>query len=163
MTLPAERPERPLTLNDCQISTGLWRLLSSSAPAELEIRWITKTPEFQDEVKALVPRLRAVARPCGGQAVRTALQELVLVFGVGEAAHSSAFWRPYASQLSGFPAQALEQAIDEYVGLASSEFFPKPGPLKALVMKHAAPILKALSRAIRAAEQEQPRESKLHI
>jgi len=151
MTLPAERQERPLSLTDCQISTGLWRLLSSSSPAELEISTIAAIPALQAEAAAIVPSLRAVARPCGGMAVRTALQRLVLVFGVGEAAKSPAFWKPYADQLSGFPAQALDQAIDEYVGLPGSEYFPKPGPLKALAAKHAAPILKALSRASRVA------------
>lgn len=89
--------------------------------------------------------------------MREALQPLVLVYGVGEAAKSAAFWRVYVEQLSGFPAEALAQAVSDYAGGANAEFFPKPGPLKALAAKRAEPILKALSRAKRAAATLPPK------
>jgi len=98
-----------------------------------------------------------VTEPCGAQKVREALQPLVLVYGVGEAAKSAAFWRVYIEQLQGFPAEALAQAVSDYAGGATAEFFPKPGPLKALAAKRAEPLLKALSRARRAAAMKPPK------
>lgn len=109
------------------------------------------SPALHAEAKASVAPLAALAEPCGDQAVRQALQSLVLVYGVGEAAKSGAFWRVYFQQLGGFPLEALRQACDDYAGGEGAEFFPKPGPLKALAKARSVPILKALSRARRAA------------
>lgn len=95
-----------------------------------------------------------MAAPCGSDAVRALLQPLVLVYGVGEAARSAAFWKVYREQLASFPYEALEQAVTDYAGQPGAEFFPKPGPLKALATARAVPILKALSRAKRAANSQ---------
>lgn len=151
------RPEKPLTLTDCRISTGLWRQLASDLPAEVALEAIVSVPALHAEARASIPALTSVAEPCGAQKVREALQPLVLVYGVGEAAKSAAFWRVYVEQLSGFPAEALAQAVNDYAGGANAEFFPKPGPLKALAAKRTEPILKALSRAKRAASMLPPK------
>lgn len=151
MNLPAERPEKPLTLTDCRISTGLWQRLASEAPADLEVETIARVPALRAEARALIPALAEVAKPCGPEAVRKALQPLVLIYGVGEAAKVPAFWKIYVDQLSSVPAEALEQAVHDYISAPNSEWFPKPGPLKALATKRAEPILKALSRAKRVA------------
>lgn len=143
---------KPPSLTDCRLSTELWTLLSSEAPAELEVEAICKVPALHAEAKASVPRLAAVAAPCGADAVRALLQPLVLVYGVGEAARSPAFWKIYREQLAGLPYEALEQAVNDYAGQPGAEFFPKPGPLKAFATSRAIPILKALSRAKRVAQ-----------
>lgn len=112
---------------------------------------IVADPVLHAEAKASVSVLTAVAEPCGEQAVRQALQPLVLVYGQSEAAKTSAYWRVYFQQLAGFPLEALRQACDDYAGGANAEFFPKPGPLKALAAKRAIPIYKARDRARRVA------------
>lgn len=109
-------------------------------------------PALLAEARASVKPLEAIAAPCGEEAVRRLLQPLVLVLGVSEAAKTRAFWKVYFDQLSGLPAEALAQAVNDYAGGETSEFFPKPGPLKALAMRRAEPIYKALSRAKRAAK-----------
>ncbi|MDB5438483.1 MAG: hypothetical protein JWM33_910, partial [Caulobacteraceae bacterium] len=86
------------------------------------------------------------------QAVRAALSPLVLVYGVGEAARSAAFWGVYVETLSGLPAEALRAAAADYAAGAGAEFFPKPGPLKALALKHAEPLRRAAARAARVGE-----------
>jgi hypothetical protein len=142
------------SLEGLRISTPLWRLLSSRLPADGEVDAIRADPLLHREAKTLAPMLKALAGPCGENAVRIALQPMVLVFGVGEAARTAAFWRIYIQQLSDLPAEALAKAVEEYAGLPDSHFFPKPGPLKALAAKYAAPLYQAASRARKAAESE---------
>lgn len=149
--IPA-KTANPVSLTDCRISTGLWNRLSSNLPAELELEAIASQPALLAEAMASVRPLEAIAAPCGDAAVRRLLQPLVLVFGVSEAAKTAAFWRAYIDQLAGLPGEAVEQAVNDYIGGEASEFFPKPGPLKALAMRRAEPIYKALSRAKRAAK-----------
>lgn len=110
------------------------------------------SPALHSEAKAVSATLSQVAEACGKEAVRFALQPLVLVFGVGEAARSPAFWAAYTETLSTVPRESLAAAIKEYTSLPDSEFFPKPGPLKALALKHAEPLYKAAYRAKRAAD-----------
>jgi len=155
--LITQTESKPRTLTDCRISTGLWQRLASDLPAELELQAIVESPALHAEARASVPALTAVAAPCGAQSVRAALQPLVLVYGIGEAAKSAAFWKLYIDQLSGIPAEALAQAVNDYAGQPGAEFFPKPGPLKALATKRAEPIIKALSRARRVAKMLPPK------
>lgn len=107
--------------------------------------------------------LRSLTAGCGDEVVRNALKPLVLVFGIGEAAKSATFWRVYFAKLADLPAAALIAAVEEFAGLPTAEFFPKPGPLRALALKHAEPIYKAAYRAKRAADSlprpQRPEES----
>lgn len=101
---------------------------------------------------AILPKLLARAAPCGDERVRRALQPLILVYGASEATKAPAFWEAYYAALSGLPVEALARGVKDYLAAADSEFFPKPGPLRALCEKHAEPIFKAASRAKRATE-----------
>lgn len=76
----------------------------------------------------------------------------MIVFGVGEAATTKAFWKIYFEALRDVPQEALELAVRDYTTKADAEFFPKPGPLRALAYKHAEPLFKATHRANRAAD-----------
>ncbi len=98
-----------------------------------------------------------MAEPCGPDAVRALLQPLVLVYGVSDAARTPAFWKVYREQLAGLPFEALEQAVNDFAGQPGAEFFPKPGPLKALATARAVPIIKALYRAKRVASAKPER------
>ena len=138
-------------MTDCGISTPLWRLLSSNLAADTEIAEILSIPALHAEAKVVAERLEALGVGCGQEAVRRALQPLVLIYGLGEQAKVPMFWAVYVKALEDVPAQALAEAIEEYTGLGTSEFFPRPGPLRALALKHAAPIWKARDRARRAA------------
>jgi hypothetical protein len=93
--------------------------------------------------------LEKLAEPCGAGFVKSALQSLVLVFGVAEGARSAAFWNVYIETLDGVPREALDAAIREYAALPDSQFFPKPGPLKALAVKHGEKLRCAAHRAAR--------------
>lgn len=122
----------------------------------MEIAEISADQNLRVQAMAAAPALAQLAQPCGDRAVQLALQPLVLVFGVGEAARVPAFWKPYRI-LAELPAEALAKAVDEYCGQPDAEFFPKPGPLKALGDKHAETIRKAASRAKRAAALPPPK------
>lgn len=117
---------------------------------------IVADPALHREAKAVAPLLAARAEPAGDDAVRRALQPLVLVYGIGEAARVPAFWMPYRI-LADQPITALVQGIADYTAGATSEFFPKPGPLKALCDRHAEPVRKAAFRARKAAQMPPPK------
>lgn len=155
---------QPPTLNDLAISAPLWKLLSSNVGAQAEIEEIASDPRLRSEALALLPALMLRATPAGEERVLRALRPLVLVYGASEATKAPAFWQAYYGALSGLPVEALARGIADYTSAADSEFFPKPGPLRALCEKHAAPIFKAAHRAKRAlevpkAQREPPSEA----
>jgi hypothetical protein len=102
-------------------------------------------PDLLDEAIKKADIILQTNAPCGEKAVVELLKSPVLVFGIGDAARSPEFWKPYRSHLGALPYAAVEAAIHEYVGLPTSEFFPKPGPLKALAEKHNALVWKAVA------------------
>lgn len=136
------------------MSTRLWRLLSSKLPGDAEVAEICSDVALHTEARAKAHMLASVARGAGEDGVAKALAPLVLVYGVGKAAETKAFWGVYFNALRDIPAEALSRAVDEYTTLPDSEFFPKPGPLKAIALKHAEPILKAAHRSRKAAESQ---------
>lgn len=151
------RAERPLTVADLRISESLWRVLSSTLPADVEVAAIVADPVLHAEAKLISADLSALAAGCGREVALQALQPAVLVYGRMEAMKTSAFWDRYARQLADLPAEAIRLALDDYDALPTSEFFPKPGPLRALALKRAEPILRAAGRAKRAAMRIPPR------
>jgi len=118
--------------------------------AQAEIAEIAADPRLRSEALAILPKLMLRAAPSGDERVRRALQPLILVYGASEATKAPAFWQAYYAALSGLPAEALARGIADYTAAPDSEFFPKPGPLRALCEKHAEPIFKSASRAKRA-------------
>lgn len=147
---------KPNSLKDLAISTQLWELLSGRWDAQAGVEAIVADPIIHGEVMRVAPALIARAQAAGEDAVRRALQPLVLVYGVGEAARVPAFWQPYRI-LANLPPTALAAGIEDYISGADSQFFPKPGPLKALCERHAEPVLRAASRARRAADLTPPK------
>lgn len=143
---------QPPTLSDLAISAPLWKLLSSNVGAQAEIEEIAADPRLRSEALAILPALMLRASPSGDERVMRALRPLVLVYGASEATKAPAFWQAYYAALSGLPVEALARGITDYTSAPDSEFFPKPGPLRALCDKHAEPIFKAASRARRALE-----------
>jgi hypothetical protein len=138
------------------MSGRLWTLLSSNLDATTEVEEIAADPALKAEAKAVCTALAQIACAAGESAVQEALKPLVLVYGVGEAARSPAFWQAYKI-MAGLPWEALRLGVEDYLAQPDSEFFPKPGPLKALCDKHAEPIYKAAFRASRAAALPPPR------
>ena len=117
--------------------------LIASAPADVRA-----------ELPAVVAALEARAAPCGVEFMIGQLAPLRSIYGIGQRSQAEwgAFWTIYAKQIEGFPREAVAAAVEEYTGLATSEFFPKPGPLKALCDKHATKLRIAIGRA-RAAQK----------
>lgn len=103
----------------------------------------------------MTARLEAHAEGCGGKAVVATLAPLVTLYGVSDRSETewTAFWGFYIEALAGSPLEALKGGVAQYVASPKSEFFPKPGPLKALVDEHARPIRGAAFRASRALEK----------
>lgn len=138
------------------MSARLWTLLSSNHDASTEIAEIAADPELKAEAKAACTALAQLACASGESAVQSALKPLVLVYGVGEAARSPVFWQAYKI-LAGLPYEALLRGVEDYLAQPDSQFFPKPGPLKALCDARAEPIYKAAFRASKAASLEAPK------
>jgi len=83
------------------------------------------------------------------------LAPLMALYGVGKKSEreAEAFWGYYLDALGSLPAEALRSGVAEYVDDAKSEWFPKPGPLKAICERHAIKIRMAASRARKALER----------
>jgi hypothetical protein len=103
------------------------------------------------ELRARYPALLQHAQPCGARAVIEALAPLLTLYGVPDRSEAEwkTFWSLYADPLSAQPLEALRAGVADYVQDGTSEFFPKPRPLRAHVKRRAAPIVIACRRAER--------------
>lgn len=104
------------------------------------------------ELMVVADQLQRHIEPCGPKAVAAVLAPLASLYGVQDKSEAEwrAFWKFYVDALEGLPLEALRAGVDEYVASASSEFFPKPGPLKAICERHAMPLRMAANRAQKA-------------
>lgn len=96
--------------------------------------------------------LQRHVEPCGPQIVVETLAPLLALYGVPRKSptEADAFWGFYLDTLGSLPPEALRAGVAEYVADPKSEFFPKPGPLKAICERHAVPLRMAANRAQRA-------------
>jgi hypothetical protein len=107
------------------------------------------------ELMVASDRLQQKLAPCGKEAIIAELSPMLAVYGVGEKSERewATFWKLYIQALGDLPLEALRGGVAEYTTRADSEFFPKPGPLRAICERYAVPLRMAASRAKRALEQ----------
>lgn len=110
---------------------------------------IAHAPEAIYELDGVIANLDARMEPCGVEFIISQLAPLRSIYGIGQKSQAEwgAFWKIYAAQVETYPREAVVAAVSEYVGLPTSEFFPKPGPLKALCEKHTTKLRLAIGRA----------------
>jgi hypothetical protein len=108
-----------------------------------------------DELSIVVCDLERVIEPCGPAVVLEVLAPLLALYGVARKSDAEAevFWGFYMDALGSLPGEALRRGVAEYVADPKSEFFPKPGPLKAICERYAVPLRMAANRARKALEQ----------
>jgi hypothetical protein len=137
-----------------EVSAPLWRLLVHEPVVEIAVDEVCRNPVLHDEVRRAYPVLASHAAGCGPMAVSQILGKLFAVYPQPERSDPEwlAFWQAYQEDLGDLPAEAVEDAVKDYRRSAGAEFFPKPGPLRALALKRAEPICKAAYRAKRCAE-----------
>ena len=113
---------------------------------------LARDPSAVAELRAALPALRAYAAPCGSDAVLSALRPLLAVYGLPDKSEADrdTFWKVYVAVLASLPAHALQKGVRAYVESPDSQFFPKPGPLKALCEPFALSARQAYTRAARA-------------
>lgn len=116
---------------------------------EEDCRAIADDRQALAELRIVAPLIIECAKPCGPDAVISTLAPLVSLYGVQGKSDTEwkAFWKFYIDALGSLPAEALKRGVADYVGDARSEWFPKPGPLKALCEAHASGPRMAASRA----------------
>jgi len=97
--------------------------------------------------------LEGQMRPTGAQGVIAALTPLLAIYPQPERSEGEwrAWWAQYAEDLADVPPAALQEGVKAYRRGGDSEFFPKPGKLRALAWEAAAPLITALGR-LRAAK-----------
>lgn len=122
------------------------------------MRDLADDPEARGELARVAGQLQRHAEPCGPKVVAATLGPLLTLYGVADKteAESKTFWRFYIDALGSLPAEAVRAGVAEYVQDARSEFFPKPGPLKAICERHAIPLRMAAHRAQKALELANP-------
>jgi len=147
---------RPLakTASD-EASPGLWRRLTNVNQGWAEaVRELADDPVARGELQAINRRLQRHAEPCGASWVAATLGPLLTLYGVSDKSEgeNKAFWGFYIDALGDLPREAVKAGVSEYVSDPKSEFFPKPGPLKAVCERHAILIRMAANRARKALE-----------
>lgn len=141
------------------VSEPLKRLLHDTGASDLAVEHIVSVPALHEEAKAILPALKAHAAPCGPQAVMMQVGRLFAIWP--QPARSEAewetFWEFYIDDLADLPLDALIAGIRDARRSPDAEFLPKPGPLRALALKHAEPIHRAAYRIERAARAVPPK------
>lgn len=149
------RPNELTALTGC--SPALWRQLTEN-PDRLgyfdRVDVLRGNQAVVEAVRAALPRLLDFGRPAGRKDVIAALVKMVPIYGVSDRSKAewATFWDLYAEVLVGLPVRALEAGCAEYRAAPDSEWFPKPGPLKAICERHAAPIRAVVKMAERVAQ-----------
>ncbi len=92
--------------------------------------WAQDHPDAWSEA---VERFRAAAAPAGGEGVVRALMPLFPVFGVQLRSEdeNAAFWAAYIEVLGDLSPAVLARGVSAYLAKPDSNFFPRPGPLRA--------------------------------
>lgn len=116
------------------------------------VRDLAEDPEARRELVAVVGQLERHAEPCGPKWIAATLGPLLSLYGVADKseAENRTFWGFYIDALGNLPREAVAAGVAEYVADPKSEFFPKPGPLKAICDRHAIPLRMAANRARKA-------------
>ena len=80
-----------------------------------------------------VEKFQAAAAPAGGEGVVRALMPLFPVFGVQlrSEEENAAFWSAYIEVLADLAPAVLARGVSAYLAKPDSNFFPRPGPLRA--------------------------------
>ena len=146
------RGSRAVTKTTVEPSKALWRLLIDQT-SDLAVDEILSDPALHAEAKAYLPIALAKVEPCGRKYVITSIMQLFSVFVQQDRTEEEwvSFWKLYGSALEDIPRSALDAAINEAVCMPDAEFLPKPGPLRALALKHAEKDYQAAYSARRAA------------
>lgn len=115
---------------------------------------LAENPEAMAELRTVNGQLQAAVEPAGGHAVVQILAPMLALYGIPRKTESEAeaFWGFYIDVLGDLPAEALRDGVAAYVADPKSEFFPKPGPLKAICERFAIKARMAASRSRKALE-----------
>lgn len=116
------------------------------------IRDLSEDASIRGELVIAAQRLAKHAEPCGASWVAQTLGPLLTLYGVADKSEEEnrTFWGFYIDALGDLPREAVKAGVAEYVADSKSEFFPKPGPLKAICERHAMKLRMAANRAQRA-------------
>lgn len=138
-----------------EVSPALKPLLMSEGSSLAAVEQITQNPGLHAEAAALVPQLEAMIQPSSSSAVMAILGKAFAVYPQPDRSEAewAAWWSAYIEDLEEFPAASLEAAMRDYRRQGVSEFFPKPGQLRALAEAHRGPFIGALARARMASRQ----------
>lgn len=119
---------------------------------------VAACPALRAEAAAVLPALRAQAQAAGDAGVARTISKLFALYPQPDRSEAewAAWWEAYYEDLAEFPSAALAEACRAWRRRPDAEFFPKPGPLRALAREAARPLLTALARAERATRTPPP-------
>lgn len=134
-------------------SPALWSRLTDARLGWAEAaEIIASDPEALGELQRVSGAMERAMEPCGGQVVIEALAPMLALFNVPRKteAEAATFWGFYIDALGSLPAEAVRAGVADFVADPKAEWFPKPGPLKALCEKRAEKLRIALGRTRKA-------------
>ena len=109
---------------------------------------ILRASPLRTEALMLREAIRERAAGASDSEIIGVLLPLVSLFGVGKKSDGewAAFWGFYIDALGDLPRQAIADGVKAYVAKPTSEYFPKPGPLREICLPHARLALLAWGR-----------------
>lgn len=117
---------------------------------------ICSQPGLHAEAKRLVARFEAALAPAGEDGVKAILGKLFAIYPQADrsAPEWAAWWEAYVEDLEMLPEWALSAGAKAYRRLPGSQFFPKPGEIRALAGAAAANAVKSAARIRMAARRD---------
>jgi hypothetical protein len=141
------------------LSPRLWHLLTDEGCSTDEaVGKILATPGLLDETRQRLAELEEAVKPCGDSFVGAMLSEWTLVYDPGVRSETPGYWAPYKHALEDLPHEAIIGGMRAWEKQPDAEFFPKPGPLRALAKKSVEPLYFALGRARKAVIAPPPKK-----
>jgi len=131
------------------LSPGLTQWLMASGNSDDVIHHLMDSPGLHAEAVASLPALEAYTTRAGVPGVKAALGKLFAIYPQQDRSEIewAVWWEIYIEDLANLPQWALEEAARQYRRKPDSEFFPKPGMLRDLAGRIAAPAAYATYRA----------------
>jgi hypothetical protein len=142
-----------------ELSEPLLRALDLGDEAAAEM--ITAKPALLDEARIHLPYLRSrAAAPATSDDIRLIVGRRFALYPQPERSEGEwrEWWADYLEALKAIPAEAIEQAMRQWIATADSVQLPKPGQLASLAASQVTPQLRAVAVFSKAAQLARERE-----
>jgi hypothetical protein len=132
LTVASPSPLAKTVLEGC--SQELRGLLDVNQGFLYAVDQIARAQHLHDEAKRALEKLEGINRPASSGEIVSELAPLIALYGVQDKGEDewAAFWSIYIEDLARYPRWVVAEASRSYRRQKDSNWFPRPGPLRAL-------------------------------